>query len=478
MKLHHLADSKDNWKSFDAFYKVFHCHHTLVSMIVQKNWKDDAFFGYQFLNGLNPMMIRCCSSLPTNLQVSEDMPVPGAGSLKLEMEEGNIFICDYKVLHGVKANIIHGKVQQLTAPLVLLYKTLEGELKPIAIQLKQTPAVDNPVFFPTDSEYDWLLAKTFVRNAYFNEHELNVHLLRTHLLAEVYTVSLLRNLPRVHPLYKLLIPHTRYTLEINLLARKFLISETGAFTLYASSGGEAVTTILQRSTSTLTYRSLCLPDDIIDRGLKAVPNFYYRDDGLNLWHIIHKFVNGILTFYYNNDKEVEEDPELQTWIKDIFEKGFLSNTNSGVPQFFHTLPELVKFVTMVIFTCSAQHTAVNNGQFEFGSWMPNSPGSLKHPPPSKKGFATEATLLETLPDVGTTVHVMAVLYLLSKQSTDFVALGHYPEEYFSEEIPKRRIKEFQTDLEELHNFIEKRNKKLQLPYVYLDPQKMENSVAL
>uniref|UniRef100_A0AAV2L6E5 Lipoxygenase domain-containing protein n=1 Tax=Knipowitschia caucasica TaxID=637954 RepID=A0AAV2L6E5_KNICA len=110
--------------------------------------------------------------------------------------------------------------------------------------------------------------------------------------------------------------------------------------------------------------------------------------------------------------------------------------------------------------------------------MPNSPGSLKHPPPSKKGFATEATLLETLPDVGTTVHVMAVLYLLSKQSTDFVALGHYPEEYFSEEIPKRRIKEFQTDLEELHNFIEERSKKLQLPYVYLDPQKMENSVAL
>uniref|UniRef100_A0A7N8XJ22 Lipoxygenase domain-containing protein n=1 Tax=Mastacembelus armatus TaxID=205130 RepID=A0A7N8XJ22_9TELE len=299
-----------------------------VSDYVQDHWKEDAFFGYQFLNGVNPMMIQRCTTLPRNFPVTDDMVfLSGQGSLTDEMKKRNIFLCDYKLLDGLKANTINGKKQYLMAPLVLLHKRPDNTLMPIAIQ--QTPADDNPIFLPTDSEYDWLIAKIFVRSADFNEHQMNVHLLLTHLLAEVFAVSLLRNIPMVHPLYKLLIPHMRYTLQINVLARRNLISKTGSFTKFTASGGEAMTTILKRSMSSLTYRSLCIPEDIADRGLEDVPNFYYRDDGLKLWDIIHRFVQGVLSYYYKKDTEVQDDPELQKWISDIFEHGFLSQAATG-----------------------------------------------------------------------------------------------------------------------------------------------------
>ncbi|XP_078022373.1 polyunsaturated fatty acid lipoxygenase ALOX15B-like [Epinephelus lanceolatus] len=474
-----LADSRENWLDIDDIKGVFWCKRTDISDYVQEHWKEDALFAYQFLNGVNPMLIRRCSALPDNFPVTDDMVFPsGHFSLENEMENGNIFLCDYKRLDGLKANTIHGKKQYLMAPLVLLHKTPDNKLMPVAIQLKQTPAEDNPIFLPTDSEYDWLTAKIFVRSADFNEHELNVHLLRTHLLAEVFAVSLLRNVPRTHSLFKVLVPHTRYTLHINFLARAKLISKTGVFTKFAASGGEGLVTLLKRSLSSVTYSSLCIPEDIAERGLEDVPNFYYRDDGLKLWDIIHRYVQGVLGFYYKHDDAVKEDDDLQKWIGDIFEHGFLSQEGTGIPQSFTTVEELVKFVTMVIFTCSAQHSAVNTGQYDYGGWMPNTPISLQLPPPKTKGTTSEATMLQTLPDMGTTANGMAVMWLLSKSSYDFVALGKSLEKHHSEEIPSYYVKAFQGELQTLSAHINIRNKSLKIPYTYLDPENIENSVAI
>jgi len=53
-------------------------------------------------------------------------------------QKGNIFLCDYKQMDGVKANTINGKQQYLAAPLVLLQKTPDDKLMPIAIQVRLT----------------------------------------------------------------------------------------------------------------------------------------------------------------------------------------------------------------------------------------------------------------------------------------------------------------------------------------------------
>ncbi|XP_047222326.1 arachidonate 12-lipoxygenase, 12R-type-like [Girardinichthys multiradiatus] len=474
-----LRECSDTWPDFDDISKLIDYSKYDILVYVKENWREDDFFGYQFLNGLNPILIRRCTALPDNFPVNENMiSLHCKGSLAQEMKKGNIFLCDYKILDGVETRYINKQKQYLMAPLVLLHKTPDDKLMPIAIQLQQKPAVDNPIFLPTDSEYDWLLAKLCVRNADFNLFELNTHLLRTHLLAEVFAVSLLRNLPMVHPLYKLLVPHSHYTLHINVLARNKLISQDGVFTEVASSGGEGMIQILRRSLSSITYSSLCIPDDIAERGMKDIPNFFYRDDGLRLWDILHSFVEGILMNYYKSDYDVERDPELQKWIGDIFEHGFLCRAKSGIPQRFTTVKELVKFATMVIFTGSVQHAAVNSGQFDFGGWMPNLPSSIRCPPPTKKNEATEATILSALPDISTTIKALDMLYLLTRKFSDFVPFGTYPEDHFTEEEPRRLIHKFQEGLKELSEVIKERNKKLDVPYKYMDPAEVENSVAI
>nr|XP_015195984.1 PREDICTED: hydroperoxide isomerase ALOXE3-like isoform X8 [Lepisosteus oculatus] len=243
-------------------------------------------------------------------------------------------------------------------------------------------------------------------------------------------------------------------------------------------GGIGLIEILERAVQSLTYSSLCLPEDISARGVESVPNYYYRDDGLCLWNSINRFVKGMVKVYYPDDNAVVKDTELQSWIKEIFTEGFQERPESEIPQSFTSLEEVTKFVNMVVFTVSAQHAAVNSGLFDFSSWMPNSPSSLQWPPPITKGSTTMSDILKALPDINTTVRLMATTWLLSKQPSDFVALGQYPWEHFIEDAPCRLILELQEDLAALSQKIKERNAQLELPYTYLLPELIENSIAL
>ena len=52
----------------------------------QEHWDEDEFFGYQLLNGLNPMMIQHCSTLPKNFPVTDDMVKDSLRGSSLEQE--------------------------------------------------------------------------------------------------------------------------------------------------------------------------------------------------------------------------------------------------------------------------------------------------------------------------------------------------------------------------------------------------------
>ncbi|XP_073415813.1 polyunsaturated fatty acid lipoxygenase ALOX15B-like isoform X2 [Dendrobates tinctorius] len=482
VRLKGLISCTDSWKNLEDMKTIFYFKKTKTSDEVSRIWNEDSFFGYQYLNGVNPMLIKKCTKLLENFPVTSSMVASSLGTstdLEKEMQNGNVFMADYKILHGVPNNdLINGKPQYIAAPMCLLWKDPQDQLLPIAIQLGQTPGEQTPIFLPSDNEWDWTLAKIWVRNAEFQVHEIVYHLLHTHLFAEVFNIATHRQLPHNHPVYKLVVPHLRYTLDINTLARIQLISPGGVFDKYTVLGMKGINALLEKAMHEVTYSGLCLPDDIVARGLESIPNYYYRDDGKMIWEAMESFVSGIVHYYYKSDESVQMDPELQDWVAEIYERGFLKLESSGIPSSLETVSSLVRYLTMVVFRCSAGHAAVNLGQFDFFSWMPNGPPSMKSPPPSIKGATTLQTILDSLSDVNTTVMELVAVWQLSTEPLDRKRLGNYHEVHFIEETPKKHIQEFKEKLAEISKIINEKNQSRRLSYLYLDPNHIENSISI
>lgn len=470
-----------SWSDLEDFRRIFWKLRSPIAEYTMEHWKEDWFFAYQFLNGSNPRNITRLKKVPSNFLVTGDMVqsslIPTT-TLNEELKKGNIFLVDHAILDGIPANVIRNSPQYIAAPLCLLYEHPEKGLIPIAIQLEQKPDKDTPVFLPSDPPLAWLLAKMWVRHAEFQVFQLLSHLLRTHLMVEVICVATLRQLPAVHPIYKLLTPHLRYTLEINCRGRTQLLSPEGIFKRVVSTGGEGLLILAQREYKVLTYRSLQPKFDFLDRGVTKVKGYVYRDYSLMLWDVIQNFVSGIVSLYYQCDSDVQEDSELQAWIHDVAVEGFVDVPEFGLASDMKTKEELITLLSVAIFTSTAQHAATNNGQFDWCAWVPNTPCTMRHPPPRDKDAVTMEMIMDTLPDISQSCVQMAITWHLGRAQPDAIPMGQYVEQYFTEPAALKVIDKFRKELKELEDKIMAQNEGLELQYLYLCPSRMENSITI
>ncbi|XP_076398868.1 polyunsaturated fatty acid (12S)/(13S)-lipoxygenase, epidermal-type isoform X2 [Peromyscus maniculatus bairdii] len=395
-------------RNLEDYKRTFPCGKTALAERVRDSWREDALFGYQFLNGANPMLLRRSKSLPGRLVLPPEMK-DLQSQLEKELQAGSLFEADFSLLDGVKPNIIIFKQQYVAAPLVMLKLEPDGSLSPMLIQL--------------------------------------------------------------------LIPHFRYTMEINILARNNLVSEWGIFDLVVSTGSGGHVDILQRATACLTYRSFCPPDDLADRGLLDVKSSLYAQDALRLWEIISRYVERMVELFYKSDTDVKDDPELQVWCREITEVGLLGGQERGFPLSLESRAQLCRFVTMCIFTCTAQHASNHLGQLDWYAWIPNGPCTMRKPPPTSKDV-TEKDIVDALPTLQQARMQMTFTKFLGRRQPVMVALGHHKEEYFSGPEPRAVLKQFQEELAVMDKEIEVRNAGLDLPYEYLRPSVVENSVTI
>ncbi|KAK7096851.1 polyunsaturated fatty acid 5-lipoxygenase-like isoform X2 [Littorina saxatilis] len=446
-------------------------------------WSNDLFFGLQRINSLNHSLIELCTDIPDKLPVTDKMlePLLEGLTIKEAIEQKRLFVCDLKILDGlpVRPNFV------LCAPIGLFFVDSSEQLRPIAIQLFQTPGPDNPIFLPTDYSLTWALVKMWYNNADAAYHQSLTHLGFTHLLMEGVVVATHRQLSQSHPVFKLLAPHFLFLIAINSRGLELLVSENGWVDNTMNFGIKGMFELIRRGMNMWRLDTHgTLPEDLKQRGLddpKVLPCYHFRDDALLHYTAINKYVKSYVDLYYDTADKLTKDGEVQAWAAELAKPrdndkggcGLLGIPGNGD---LTTNDQLVMILTTIIYTCSVSHASTNFPQYEEYGFPPNYPGFLRGQPPRDKSVKTEQDIIKALPDRPTTLDIMVVTKILSQRGTK--SLGDFEVQYIFEEKAREMVDEFRRDLSKISRKIKERNERRQVPYTYLDPDIVPNSISI
>lgn len=447
---------------------------------VARETPDDRLFAAMRLGGPNPVMLNRIAAVDGRLPIDErefQRVIPG-DSLAAAGAEGRLFLADYGCLDGAElGDYPYGLQKYVYAPIVLfVVDRRTRQLRPVAIQCKQAPGRDNPIFTPDDGP-NWLIAKVIVEVADGNVHEAVTHLARTHLLIEPFVVCTYRQLAPRHPLFQLLFPHFEGTLAINDAAWRHLISNKGPIDKLFGGSIRTSRGLAVSGVQSCLFNEAMLPRALASRGVadgEWLGCYPYRDDASLYWAAIRTWVADYLALFYPSDAELLEDHEVAAWLDEIRAEDGGRIRGIG-PEGSLTVEYLVDAVTMIIYTCSVQHAAVNFPQYDFMSYVPRMPLAGWAPAPTSKSGATPADVLDQLPPLEIAELQMELGYMLG--TVHYTTLGEYPPHHFPDPRVAEPLARFQARLAEIGRTIEERNRG-RFPYRFLEPAGVPQSINI
>uniref|UniRef100_A0A2P2MML9 Lipoxygenase n=4 Tax=Rhizophora mucronata TaxID=61149 RepID=A0A2P2MML9_RHIMU len=469
-------------------------------------WLRDNEFARQTLAGVNPVNIEILKEFPILSKLDPAIYGPPESALTKDLieqelhgmtvekaiEERRLFILDYHdmLLPFIKKiNSLPGRKAYATR--TIFFYSPAGMLRPIAIELSLPPTTSSPCNKHAQTHgrdatthWIWKLAKAHVCSNDAGVHQLVNHWLRTHACMEPYIIATHRQLSQMHPIYKLLHPHMRYTLEINALARQSLINGGGIIEACFGPGKYSM------EISSAAYKSLwrfdleALPADLIRRGMAVedpsmpsgvrlvIEDYPYASDGLLIWSAIKEWVESYVSHFYLETNSVTSDVEIQEWWNEIKNKGHHDKRNEPWWPELNTKEDLSGILTTMIWIASGQHAAINFGQYPFGGYVPNRPTLVRKliPQANERDYENfiqnpQHTFLSSLPTQLQAAKVMAVQDSLSTHSPDEEYLGemnllhrHWIDDHKILQLFKR----FSARLEEIEEIINLRNKDTRL----------------
>lgn len=461
----------DRPQSIEDYAKLF---QVIGLPPVASDFNQDSVFAAMRTSGPNPLMLQRVIRMPDNFPVTEAqyrLVIPG-DSLAAALAEGRAYVCDYQLL----SSLVAGENKFLYVPIALFAAhPTTGALVPVAIQTQQQPAGSGQPanLFVADGSPGWLIAKTIVEMADGNVHEAVSHLGRTHLLVEPFVVATGRNLPAVHPVTRLLWPHFEGTLFINFAAVFTLLAKGGAVDQLLQGTIDSSKGVAVAGLRAQTFNQSFLPDTFRARGVTDLKEYAYRDDSLLHWDAIRDWVSSYLAPSYPTDAAVLGDAELQKWCLDLISDNGGRVAGFGINNQIPTRQYLADALTLLIFTASVQHAAVNFPQYDLMSYCPNMPLACYSAFPGP-GPATAATYLDLLPPMSRAKTQQQVGFVLG--SVHYTELGHYPDGYFTGAAAEQ-LSRFRQRLAGIGDTIRTRNA-LRRPYATLLPDNIPQSINI
>ncbi|KAM5554020.1 hypothetical protein ABKV19_025985 [Rosa sericea] len=427
-------------------------------------WRTDEEFAREMLAGVNPVTIRRLQEFPPASKLDPKVYGDHSSTITEQHIKNNLdgltvhqalrgnrlFILDHHDAFMPYLRRINSTGNQIYGSRTLLFLKSDGTLKPLVIELS-LPHPDGDQFGCTSKVYTpaehgvessiWQLAKAYVAVNDSGFHQLISHWLNTHAVIEPFVIATNRQLSVLHPVHKLLHPHFRDTMNINAQARQILINAGGILetTVFPAKYAMELSAVVYKS---WVFPDQALPADLIKRGVAVkdansphgvrllIEDYPYAVDGLNIWSAIKTWVTDYCSFYYKTDDMVQKDTELQSWWKELVEQGHGDKKNEPWWPKMQTRDELIETCTIVIWTASALHAAVNFGQYPFAGYLPNRPTvSRRFMPeigtPEYEELKTNPDLafLKTVTAQLQTVLGVSLIEILSRHASDEVYLG-------------------------------------------------------
>ncbi|MBI3231426.1 MAG: hypothetical protein HYZ45_15045, partial [Burkholderiales bacterium] len=185
-----------------------------------------------------------------------------------------------------------------------------------------------------------------------------------------------------------------------------------------------------------------------------------------------------VALYYVDEQAVEGDTELAAWCADLIGQGLLKGFKP-----IESRAELVQVLTMIMFTASAQHAAVNFPQRTIMTYAPSVTGAGWNHAPNQIAGHTEHDWVSLMPPIDIAMDQLNILYLLG--SVYYRRLGEYKSNHFPyltwfrDKKVDEPLARFNAHLEEIEAQITKRNEEREPnPYPYLLPSQIPPSINI